>query len=718
MEDTVFDSPQSFGDPQDELGGIPGGIGQLYRSVDSTRQGATVTAERYPSFQTPGPMSMSPRAEYATPGRMEGPTVTAEQPDGAVVTGEGPPPRANPATPAPTERDSTGEVRPPEVNPEVPNASLPTMGSERAQEMIGPTPEESEPETDPQTTSFPGRRGMSGGEFAQQAAETTAQATERVGEVYRNRDEYLPPADASTREERRTQRRRRAERVPGTFEFQGQAGSSLAGLYEDFRTPDEGGNQEPTGGQDTPAPPPPRQSPGRSADPEFRQTSARPDPRPAPDQQGGTQSSARPNPRPNQAGAPGQFPATPEARAGQSGQQTSQTGGQTTQASPESALPPGARPQQSGQQRGDGQYRMLEDPMFTKEFNRQRMARRQQRQRQQGGYSYEEFRREFKNAGRDPSAYLRKMEMVPADASEEEIRSMVEEGKIPFFNPATGEPPEYEPINLDLSGQKNAIRELADAKIQAAKKGVATGEENVRAANARLLANAFGPGLFQALTGTQQPTNQTTNYARSARKAGRELRNAEQRAARVEATANAKADQQIASMEAEEALRFAQDKRKMKQLNAELERNRRNAVAEARQGMISRALNMSQQDAQERVQDMYSQRQQLLKQVPQTLEQANSPEAYREYRRLRQQANRPINQETEREFGGPGPASGVRYADDVLNESRQVTGNGGNNNPQNRATNSGSTNERASGQDNGTSENTGAFFDSVFNPMQ
>jgi hypothetical protein len=243
--------------------------------------------------------------------------------------------------------------------------------------------------------------------------------------------------------------------------------------------------------------------------------------------------------------------------------------------------------------------------MFTKEFNRRRMARRQQGQRQQGrgggqqgGYSYEEFRREFKNAGRDPSAYLRKMEMVPADASEEEIRSMVEEGKIPFFNPATGEPPEYEPINLDLSGQKNAIRELADAKIQAAKKGVATGEENVRAANARLLANAFGPGLFQALTGTQQPTNQTTNYARSARKAGRELRNAEQRAARVEATANARADQQIASMEAEEALRLAQDKRKMKQLNAELERNRQNAVAEARQGMVSRALNMSQRDAQ------------------------------------------------------------------------------------------------------------------------
>jgi hypothetical protein len=191
--------------------------------------------------------------------------------------------------------------------------------------------------------------------------------------------------------------------------------------------------------------------------------------------------------------------------------------------------------------------------------------------------------------------YMEMYQPVDEMPTGEERQQMLDNGRVPYVTPVA-ETEEYQPIDLDLSSQKDAVREFAEAKVQAAKKGVETGRKNVRAANARLLANAFGPGLFQALTGTEQPTNQTTNYARSARKAGRELRQAEQQVGRAEELTSAKANQQIASIEIDEALRQAEDKRKVQQLNNQLRQSKQAARAEFYNGMLSNALDLGLKD--------------------------------------------------------------------------------------------------------------------------
>lgn len=207
----------------------------------------------------------------------------------------------------------------------------------------------------------------------------------------------------------------------------------------------------------------------------------------------------------------------------------------------------------------------------------------------------ETFKSEIPSPGAALQDELGNFVLTEGVPSEERRRELSEQGKIPIAGPNPSFE-EFEPIDIDFSGQKDALREFAQAKINAAKKGAKTGRKNVAAANSRLLANAFGPGLFQAISGVQQPTNQTTNYAASAARAGREARQAQLEAEQTEALAEAEVGKQIAQLNEEERIKQAEDERTVRKLNNQMRQNQEAARREAFNGMISKALQLSEED--------------------------------------------------------------------------------------------------------------------------
>lgn len=135
-----------------------------------------------------------------------------------------------------------------------------------------------------------------------------------------------------------------------------------------------------------------------------------------------------------------------------------------------------------------------------------------------------------------------------------------------------------EGYDIDLSELTDSIDELAKAKVQAAKQGAMTSKKTVENAQMRLVTNAFGPNLFQAITGTKQPGAQVQNYTRALEAAQDDYVEAQGNVETTRATAQAQAAVKNAELETEAQKQEKQSQRQADKFNAtnELQLEREN----------------------------------------------------------------------------------------------------------------------------------------------
>lgn len=183
-------------------------------------------------------------------------------------------------------------------------------------------------------------------------------------------------------------------------------------------------------------------------------------------------------------------------------------------------------------------------------------------------------------------------------ASDEEIQAVLDSGKRPVISQDLSGIEQFEEIDVDFSRSKEAVRNFADAKVKAAKKGALASEVGAENANTRLMANALGPGLFQALTATQQPTNRGRNLSAAADRSVRKARQAQSQAQQTAELAPAKAERQVANIDRKERQRQQQMDRQTQQLNNEQKRQRQKADTEAKMRYVNSVYGMAQQERQ------------------------------------------------------------------------------------------------------------------------
>jgi hypothetical protein len=83
----------------------------------------------------------------------------------------------------------------------------------------------------------------------------------------------------------------------------------------------------------------------------------------------------------------------------------------------------------------------------------------------------------------------------------DEFFERYDEGKTPFHMPTFEAPPVLNPIRMKTNLQEDAIREMAKARVEAARRGVRSASDFSDAASRRMLSRALGPGILQAVTG-------------------------------------------------------------------------------------------------------------------------------------------------------------------------------------------------------------------------
>ncbi|MCS3661810.1 hypothetical protein [Salinibacter ruber] len=187
---------------------------------------------------------------------------------------------------------------------------------------------------------------------------------------------------------------------------------------------------------------------------------------------------------------------------------------------------------------------------------------------------------------------------LPPGASDEQIQAVLDSGKRPVISQDLSGVEKFEEIDVDFSRSKEAVRDFADAKVKAAKKGALASRVGAENANTRLMANALGPGLFQALTGTQQPTNRGRNLSAAADRSVRKARQAQSQAQQTAELAPAEAERRVAQIDRQERQKQRQSDRQTQQLNNQQERELQKAQTDAQMRYVNSVYGMAQEERQ------------------------------------------------------------------------------------------------------------------------
>lgn len=188
--------------------------------------------------------------------------------------------------------------------------------------------------------------------------------------------------------------------------------------------------------------------------------------------------------------------------------------------------------------------------------------------------------------------------LMDPGASQEEMQRVMSEGKIPVPQSDLSNVEKFQEIDVDFSRSKEAVRNFADAKVQAAKKGALASQVGAENANTRLMANALGPGLFQALSGVQQPTNQQSNFNAQAARRVEEAEKAKKQAEQTAELAPARAEQQVAELDRQERGQQRQFDRKTQQLNNAVERQKAKAERSAVNRYVDTTVSLASKNRQ------------------------------------------------------------------------------------------------------------------------
>jgi hypothetical protein len=187
---------------------------------------------------------------------------------------------------------------------------------------------------------------------------------------------------------------------------------------------------------------------------------------------------------------------------------------------------------------------------------------------------------------------------LPPGASDEQIQAVLDSGKRPVISQDLSGVEKFEEIDVDFSRSKEAVRDFADAKVKAAKKGALASRVGAENANTRLMANALGPGLFQALTATQQPTNRGRNLSAAADRSVRKARQAQSQAQQTAELAPAEAERRVAQIDRQERQKQRQSDRQTQQLNNQQERELQKAQTDAQMRYVNSVYGMAQKERQ------------------------------------------------------------------------------------------------------------------------